>query len=358
MRTFIAAGLLAFMEHLCSAHAAESVPLQSRLDRQFIPWTKGNVPGCAVGVIEKGRWLARGGYGSAGIERGVRITPDTVFYTASVSKQFTAAAMLRLIDQGKAALDDDIRRHIPELPEYSRPITIRNLIYHTSGIPDYVNLLIRAGTLHNAHSSEEIIAMLATQQPAFPAGLVFSYSNSNYFLIAEVVRRASGSSLRNFARETLFAPLGMTDTRFYDDATEIVPRYASGYIEEGRGRFRVVKTSYAQVGAGGLLTTINDLGKWVRIFDDPSVIAESPRLGQRLLERGVLSDGSTMDYAFGLMTEKEHGLDVASHLGQFPGFIASFSWIPSKRMALFALCNWSQAPIQTIRGNMLNEALR
>jgi CubicO group peptidase (beta-lactamase class C family) len=358
MRTFIAAGLLAFMACLCSAYAAESVPLQSRIDNMFTPWTKANVPGCAVGVIEKGQWLARGGYGSAGIERGVRITPDTVFYAASVSKQFTAAAMLRLIDHGKATLDDDIRRHIPEFPKHSPPITIRDLVHHTSGFPDYVELLARAGTLHNAHSSEEILATLAAQQPAFPAGLMFSYSNSNYFLIAEIVRRASGSSLRNFARQTLFAPLGMADTRFYDDPTEIVPRYASGYVEEGRGQYRVVKTSYAQVGAGGLLTTINDLGKWVRIFDDSSAIAESPRLGQRLLERGALSDGSAVDYAFGLVNEKEHGLDVASHLGQFPGFTASFSWIPSKRMALFALCNWSQAPIQTIRGNVLNEALR
>lgn len=219
-------------------------------------------------------------------------------------------------------------------------------------------MLIRAGTLHDAHSPEEIIQLLANQQTVFPAGRAFSYSNSNYFLLAEIVRRASGRSLRNFANEALFAPLGMTDTRFYDDASEAVPRYASGYIDEGRDEYRIVKTLYAQVGAGGLLTTINDLGKWVRIFDEPHAIAESPRLGQRLLERGALSDGSAIDYSFGLMNEKERGLDLASHFGRFPGFASSFSWIPSKRMGIFILCNSSQAPIQAIRGSVLLEPLR
>lgn len=358
MRKLIVAGLLALTEQLCVAHAAEAGSLQTRLDRIFTPWTKGSVPGCAAGITERGRWLARGGYGSADIERGLRLTPETVFYTASVSKQFTAAVVLRLIDQGKAALDDDIRRHIPELPEYSPPIKIRNLIFHTSGIPDFLGMLIRAGTLHDAHSPEEIIQLLANQQTVFPAGRAFSYSNSNYFLLAEIVRRASGRSLRNFANEALFAPLGMTDTRFYDDASEAVPRYASGYIDEGRDEYRIVKTLYAQVGAGGLLTTINDLGKWVRIFDEPHAIAESPRLGQRLLERGALSDGSAIDYSFGLMNEKERGLDLASHFGRFPGFASSFSWIPSKRMGIFILCNSSQAPIQAIRGSVLLEPLR
>ena len=119
-----------------------------------------------------------------------------------------------------------------------------------------------------------------------------------------------------------------------------------------------MKTSYAQVGAGGLLTTINDLGKWVRIFDNPNVFADSPRLGQRLLERGALSDGSVIAYGFGLVNERTHGVDVASHMGHFPGFTASFDWIPSRSMGLFVLCNSSQTPIESIRVNLRDEALR
>ncbi len=358
MKRWITAGVIAFMVPLYVAHAAEAVSLQSRLDRVFRPWTKGNVPGCAVGVTENGRWLARRGFGLANIERRVPIEPNTIFYAASVSKQFTAAAMLRLIDQGKAALDDDIRRHVAELPAYSPPITIRNLMHHTSGIPDFLGLLVRAGTLHDAHSPDEIVGMLANQRTTFPAGRVFAYSNSNYFLLGEIVRRASGDSLRNFARVTLFEPLGMTDTRFFDDAAEVVPRYAIGYTGEGRGTYQAVKTLYTQVGAGGLLTTIHDMGKWVRIFEDPDAIAQSPRLGQRLLERGALLDGSAIDYAFGLVREQEHGLDLASHLGSFPGFTSSFSWIPSKRMGIFVLCNSSEMPIQAIGSNMLRESIR
>lgn len=349
--------LIVFAPFFFVAQAAEPTPLQPRLDRMFSSWTKGNVPGCAAGVIQAGRWLAKGGYGSASLEHGVRMTPDTVFYTGSVSKQFTAAALLRLIDQGKVALDDDIRKYVPELPEYSPPIKIHHLVHHTTGLPDFLSLWIDAGIAANWHSSEEVVALLAKQQPAYAAGLTFSYSNSNYFLIAEIVRRASGKSLRNFAGETLFAPLGMKDTRFFDDPTEIVPRLASGYFETERGHYRVVRTLYAQVGAGGLLTTINDLGKWTRLFDDPNAIADSPGLGQRMLERGVLTDGASNDYAFGLMRANERGLDLAYHLGGLNGFIASFTWIPSKRMSLIALCNWAQAPMLTIRANLMSEAL-
>ena len=253
MKALLALGFLIFVGH-CAAQASGSGSLQTRLDGIFEPWTRGSVPGCAAGVMESGRWLARGGYGSAEIESGARLTTDTVFYAASVSKQFTAAALLHLVDQGRVSLEDDIRTHIPELPEYVPRITVRNLIHHTSGLPDFVTLLARAGTLHEFHTAAEIVAMLSARKPRYPAGLLFSYSNSNYFLLAEIVRHASGSTLRAYAKRALFEPLGMGDTRFNDDPSEVVPRYARGYVEEGLHNFRAVKTSYSQVGAGGLLT--------------------------------------------------------------------------------------------------------
>jgi CubicO group peptidase (beta-lactamase class C family) len=310
--------------------------------------------------MKEGRWLARGGYGLANIERGVRITPDTVFYAASVSKQFTAAAVLQLVDLGKASLDDDVRKYLPELPEYSPPITVRHLLYQTSGLPDYFRLAAEArrNLVEDAASPEEILAIIAKGKPIHPAGELYRYSNSNYFLLGEIIRRASGRSLRDFAQETLFKPLGMKDTQYYDDPIRDVPRRAVGYSAESRRTYQVVKNRYSVVGAGGLLTTINDLGRWTRLFDDPDAIPANPNLGARLMGRGITTDGKGIDYAAGLIHDRIQEVDVVHHNGFFPGYVATFTWVPERRTGLFALCNWSEAPDMLLQGQMLREALR
>ena len=357
MPRFVVLGVILAAAHsLPAAAEAGGRSLQSRMDAIFRPWTGANAPGCAAGIMQAGKWLAKGGYGSASIEHTVRITPRTVFYIGSVSKQFTAAALLRLVDGGTVRLDDDVRKYVPELPEYDPPITLDHLVHHSSGLVDY--LVPMGGTWQDRHSRREVLSMIAVEKPLFAAGQIYSYSNSNYFLIAEIIARASGKPFREFARQSLFAPLGMNDTRFYDDSSEIVPRYAAGYREEGRGRYRAVKTLYTQVGAGGLLTSIEDLGRWMRVYDDPDALPGSPRLDARLQERGRLSDGTLTEYAYGLVMGKERDLVSAWHNGFFYGYKASFTWLPEKRMGLFALCNWSEAPIDAIRNNLLLEALR
>ena len=351
-------GLLLALAEPLGVSAQRPPPLQAWLDGTFRSWTTGNVPGCAAGIIRQGQWLAKGAYGAADLERGVRVTPRTLFYMASVSKQFTAAALLRLVDQGRVALGDDIRKYIPELPQYAAPITIEHLVHHESGLADFVAILNKAGTLADHHEREEIIGMIASHKTLFPAGKGYSYSNSNYFLIAEIVRRASGKSLREFAHEALFEPLGMTDTQYRDDASEIVPAYASGYEGPPRGKYTVVKTLYQQVGAGGLLTSVEDLGKWMRIYEKPDAIPESPRLGERLQQRGRFSDGTPNDYAFGLSMGTQGAQVIASHEGFFPGYRAFFAWIPGKRTGLFAMCNSSDAPLTAVANAMVAEALR
>lgn len=351
-------GLLLALAEPLAASAQRPPPMQVWLDRTFGAWTNGNVPGCAAGMIRKGQWLAKGGYGAADLERGVRITPRTLLYMASVSKQFTAAALLRLADQGGVALGDDIRKYIPELPQYAVPITIEHLVHHESGLADFVAILDEAGTLADHHEREEIIRVIASHETLFPAGKGYSYSNSNYFLIAEIVRRASGKSLREFAHEALFEPLGMKDTQYRDDASEIVPLYANGYEEITRGKYTVVKSLYQLVGAGGLLTSVEDLGKWMRIYEEPDAIPESPRLGERLQQRGKFSDGTLNDYAFGLFMGTQGRHVIASHQGFFPGYRAFFAWIPGKRTGLFAMCNSSDAPLTAISNAMVSEALR
>lgn len=334
--------------------------IQGRLDGLLAPLSTGAAPGCAAGIIKEGRWVARGGYGFASIERGVRITPDTIFYAASVSKQFTAAALLRLAELGKASLDDDVRKYVPELPEYSPPITIRHLVHQTSGLPDYHRLAVEArrDLVGNPPSREDVLVMIAKAKPIHSAGELYRYSNSNYFLMGEIVRRASGKSLRDFAREALFEPLGMKDTQYYDDPSIAVPQRAVGYFTRAREKYGVVKTNYSLVGAGGLLTTVNDLGKWTRVFDDANAIPSSPHLGARMMERGVTSDGRATNYAAGLARDRIQDVDVVHHNGFFPGYVATFTWVPEKRMGLFALCNWSEAPDTLLQGQMLREGMR
>jgi CubicO group peptidase (beta-lactamase class C family) len=357
--TILAATLAAIA---LNAAGAPPIPLtlQARLDAFFAPLSQGAAPGCAAGIIREGRWVARRGYGLADIQRGIRITPDTIFYAASVSKQFTAAALLRLVESGKVSLDDDVRKYLPELPEYSPPITIRHLVDQTSGLPDYHRLAAQAhrDLLENPPSRDEVLGMIAKAKPIHPSGALYRYSNSNYFLMGEIVRRASGKSLRDFAREMLFEPLGMKDTQYYDDPSIDVPRRAIGYFMQGREKYGVVKSSFSLVGAGGLLTTLNDLGKWSRIFDDPNAIPSSPGLGARMVERGATSDGKPTTYAAGLIHDRIQDVDVAHHNGFFPGYVATFFWVPEKRMGLFALCNWSEASDTLLQGQMLREGLR
>jgi CubicO group peptidase (beta-lactamase class C family) len=334
--------------------------LQVRLDGLFAPLSKGAAPGCAAGIIREGRWLARGGYGYASIERGVRITPDTIFYVAPVSKQFTAAALLRVVELGKASLDDDVRKYLPELPGYSPPITIRHLVYQTSGLPDYHRLAAEArrDLVANPLSRGEVLEMIVKAKPIHAAGELYRYSSSNYFLMGEIVQRASGKSLGDFARETLFEPLGMKDTRYYDDPTIDVPRRAVGYYTLGREKYDVVKPGHSLVGAGGLLTTVNDLGKWTRVLEDPNAIPASPGLGARMMEPAATSDGKATQYGAGLIHERIQEMDVVHHNGFFSGYVATFTWVPKTRLGLFALCNWSEAPDTLLQGQMLREGLR
>ena len=150
----------------------------------------------------------------------------------------------------------------------------------------------------------------------------------------------------------------MKDTQYYDDPSIDVPRRAVGYFTQGREKYGAVKTSFSLVGAGGLLTTVNDLGKWTRVFDDPNAIPSSPRLGARMMERGATSDGKATNYAAGLIRDRIQDVDVVHHNGFFPGYVATFTWVPERRMGLFALCNWSEAPDTLLQGQMLREGLR
>lgn len=317
----------------------QSATAEARVDQVFAQWDKPDSPGCALTVIQDGEIIYKRGYGMANLEHRVPISSKTVFYIGSTSKQFTAMSILLLEEQGQLSLDDDIREYIPELPQYDHPITIRHLIHHTSGIPDYLALWQLAGRDFAAAMPEgEVLDLLTQQEPLFAPGDRFRYSNSGYFLLSLIVKRASGKSLREFAEENIFQPLGMRDTLFYDDHTMIIENRADGHFYKD-GSIDVFNTSYDLVGAGGLYTTVEDLFLWDQNFYRNRLGQGEQALIDRMLTPGTLNDGTELDYAFGLGVSEYEGLRMISHGGGFIGFRAELIRFPEQGFSVAVLCN-------------------
>ncbi len=298
-------------------------------------------PGCAMGVVRNGALVFQRGYGMANLEHNIALTDRSVFRIGSVSKQFTAAAIALLGQDGKLSLADDVRRFIPELPEYGHTITIRHFLNHTSGIRDYLTLMHLAGYRDDDwYTDQEVIDILVRQDELnFTPGDEYLYSNAGYFLLSEIVRRASGMPLREFAAQRIFGPLGMKDSHFHDDYTHVVPMRASGYAPTGDGDFRISMTTLGMVGDGGVYTTVEDLAKWDQNFYEPTVG------GQRLLDdlqtQGIINGGDTLTYALGLGISQYRGLKVVQHGGAFVGFRAQLMRFPEERTSVICLCNLS-----------------
>jgi CubicO group peptidase (beta-lactamase class C family) len=309
-----------------------------QVDTLFAKWSRKDSPGCAVGVIRDGQLIYQRGYGMASLDHDVPLTSRTVFYIASTSKQFTAMSIALLATRGKISLTDDIRRYLPELPRWDHPVTIAHLVYHTSGIPDFFVLMPLAGRrLEDTITDEDIISLLARQPRLnFRPGDQFQYSNSGYFLLGVIIARVTGKSLRQFAEDSLFAPLGMRDTHFHDDRTMVVPRRATGYVPKGDG-FAIFATLFDRVGDGGVMTTIEDLVRWDRNFYDARVGGRA--MLDLALTPGSLNDGTKLDYGFGLFIREQRGLREVSHGGIYNGFRAELVRYPEQRLSVACLCN-------------------
>ena len=282
--------------------SAEAASITSRADKIFEKWDKPDSPGCAIAVIKDGRIVYKRGYGMANLDHDVPITPSTVFNIASVSKQFTAAAIALLAQQGKLLLDDEARKYIPELPDFGTPITIRHLIHHTSGLRSQTALLDLAGwRIGLDHVTEEdVLGLLFRQRELnFRPGEKYEYSNTNYILLAQIVTRVSGQTFREFTRAHIFEPLGMKNSFFRDDHDEIVKNQAYGYVPTEDDTFQLsMPTSYT-VGSTGLLTTVEDLARWDRNFYDGrvggSVFIEQLHLSMAKTPSVVSLSGETLD---------------------------------------------------------------
>ena len=312
-------------------------PKIAKVDALFATSTS-QTPGYAIAVIRDGKTILAKGYGMADLERNVPITPRSVFDIGSTSKQFTASAILLLEAEGKLSIDDDVRTYVPELRQYERPITIRHLLHHTSGIRDYLEVMGLSGlNFSNDYSDEETLAFIAKQKALnFAPGEEHLYSNSGYYLLSRIVERASGMSLRRYTQERIFKPLGMTSTHYHDDPTEIVKNRAIGY-RPARDGFAIDMSNYHVTGDGAVYTTVEDLAKWDANFYDPKVGGKT--LIDALLRRGKLASGEELDYASGLMHTKYKGLPVVAHGGAWAGYRAEMARFPEQRFAVIVLSN-------------------
>ena len=320
----------------------------AKVDAVFADLAKPDSPGCSVGVIRDGKLIYAKGYGQAVLEHGVPNTSKTVFDIGSVSKHFTAAAIVLLAQQGKLSLDDEVRKYVPELPDYSakyggRKLTIRHLLHHTGGVRNYDTLMALTATDFSGRTGDrEAMDYIARQKELnFAPGDDYLYSNSGYFLLSQVVKGASGKTLRQFAAENIFGPLGMTDTVFLDDTTMVVPRRAVGYDAKRGGGFVVEMSGFEQTGDGAVQTTVEDFLLWDRNFYDGKV------LGAQGLEwmqtPGVLNDGKKITYAFGLVVSKHKGLPLVEHGGSWAGYRAQYMRFPEQKFSVVCLCNLANA---------------
>jgi len=241
---------------------------EKKVDKLFAEWDKPDSPGCALAVIRNSEIIYKRGYGTAELEHDVPISPKTVFYLGSVSKQFVAESIALLDEQGKLSFDDDIRKFVPEIPDYGHPITVRRLIHHTSGLRDYLELWTYAGRNYmDSMLEDEVLAMLSRQKELnFPTGEQYMYSNSGYFLLALIVERASGQSLRNFAEANIFKPFGMHATHFHDDNTMIVKNRAIGHFEKDDDGWGLLTQRFALVGSGASIRMLKICFCGIRIF--------------------------------------------------------------------------------------------
>lgn len=343
--------LLALAVLLFPAVALADAELSKSIDTVFAD-IGDDEPGCAVGVIHKGDFIHNASYGLANMEYGIPITSQTVFRTGSVGKQFTAMAVAILAERGDLDLDADVRTYLPDLMDYGHKVPVRQMVHHFAGMGDYDHEVFRKadGTKfrfgkEDFATIDEFYRMVAKAELVREPGTRWLYSNLGYFLLAHIVESVSGKTLRKFAAEEIFGPLGMDATRFNDNVNQIVINRADGYQQMADGSWEIYMTNLSWVGDGGVYTTIDDFIKWDRNFYDNKLgsgeaslieLVETPLPG--MLEE--TKDGlRPARYAFGLELEERFGEYAIRHGGSWVGFTALYNRFPQIDMSVIVFCN-------------------
>ena len=309
-----------------------------KVDQLFTVWNSDQTPGAAVAVVKDGVVIYKKGYGMANLEYEIPITPASVFHVASVSKQFTVFSVLLLEKQGKVSLDDDVRKYLPEVPDFGKTITLRHLASHTSGLRDQWDLLVMGGwRMDDVITKEQILKMVSRQKELnFNPGEEFSYCNTGFTLLAEVVSRLSGKTFSEFTQENIFKPLKMSRTLFYDDHEKIVKQRAYSYRTDSSGYKKSV-LNFANVGATSLFTTAEDLHLWALNFSAP--IIGSPDIINKMNTLAKLNNGKTFGGALGQFTGNYKGLNEIQHGGADAGYRSFLTRFPDEKFAVIVLSN-------------------
>ncbi len=307
------------------------------IDALFAHWDVPGSPGCAVAVSRDGILVYSRGYGYANLDYDIPITPQTVFDIASVTKQFVAASLSMMALEGKLSFDDDIRKWLPELPEYETPITLWHMVYHTSGLRDYLNLFPLAGRdEYFPISHDQILEMMSRQRALiFPPGERYQYSNTAYMLLAIVVERISGKSLGEYVRERIFEPQGMKGSLMYDNYEEIIPRRATGYDRDDDQVRMVHNFNFDVPGDGQMYTTVEDLLRW----DNHLHGDNKPEYYPIIMLEGTLNNGVMLERAKGLYLDEYRGLRTVHHTGSSWGFRTVVKRFVESDLAIAIACN-------------------
>lgn len=323
------------------ASNSEILDKEKRLDRLFADYTDPSGPGVAVALVYENELIFSKGYGSANLEYDIAVDPSsTIFHIASVSKQFTVFAALLLEEAGKLSMQDYIRKHIPEVPDFGETIILEHLAAHTGGLRDQWNLLGMAGwRLDDVITLEHVMTLVEHQQALnFSPGNEYLYSNTGFTLLAEVVARVSGQSFAEFTNEHIFQPLGMDNTLFYDDHRKIVPGRAYSYHSHN-DEYQKSILSYANVGATSLFTTVEDLSLWVKNFYDIQI--GSQEIFEKMNTPARLNDGSTFGGALGQFVSNYKGLHQISHGGADAGYRTYLGRFPDQQAAVILFSNFA-----------------
>jgi CubicO group peptidase (beta-lactamase class C family) len=345
----LAAVLVAALAVSSTARAQHIVGVRDaralRADSVFERFDRITSPGCALGVYQDGKVLYARGYGMASLEHGVALSPRSVLDVGSISKQFTAMAILMLQKEGKLSLDDPIRKYIPEMPAYADKITLRRALSQTSGLRDLYTMMGQTGRTFAGDTIDALRVITRSAEPNYEPGARYLYTNSGWILAAQIVYRLTGKTLAQFAEERIFAPLGMQDTRYLADARTIIPNGAEGYAPQPGGGFRLARSTYdgAIVGAGAVHTSVEDFGRWLNNYEAATVggrdILETMTTATMLNDGSPAQSGPTQAYAVGLNVGTLRGLQVVSHGGSWAGYRGHFLRFPDQRFAVATFCN-------------------
>ncbi|EAY30410.1 beta-lactamase [Microscilla marina ATCC 23134] len=311
---------------------------EQQVDQLFSTWNKPHKPGVAIAIIQNNRIAYTKGYGQANLEYGIPITPNTVFHSASLSKQFTAFSILLLAKQGKLSLDDEVKKYIPAMPDFGKKITLRHLATHSSGLRDQWNLLRLAGWRSgDVVTKAHIMTLLKHQKKLnFEPGSQFSYCNTGYTLLAEIVARVSGQSFADFTQANIFKPLGMKNSLFYDDHEKIVKNRAYSYHRHHKG-FKKSVLNFATVGATSLFTTANDLSLWAMNFEQLKI--GSKAIFEQMQTTMKLPNGRKTGVGLGQFVGHYKGVKVVYHSGSDAGYRLYLVRFPAHNFAALVLSN-------------------